>query len=170
MRPRSCVQPRRPGCLPYRARSLSEHCPAATVAEQDVVPSLTTTTTISADLPDASGVGAGTVTVTDGVDSCAAAVADGKCSITLTTAGSRMLTATYARAIATSAPGARVRSSTRSTRRAARAAACRLNTVRFSGWLSRGKKLTPGRYILVMTAVTPGVGETSQRLRFSVVR
>jgi hypothetical protein len=44
-----------------------------------------------------------------------------------------------------------------------------LNTVRFKGWLSRKKKLTPGKYTLVMTAITPGVGDTSQRLRFRIV-
>jgi hypothetical protein len=45
-----------------------------------------------------------------------------------------------------------------------------LNTVRFKGWLSRTKKLTPGGYTLVIKAITPGVGETTQRLRFTVVR
>ena len=45
-----------------------------------------------------------------------------------------------------------------------------LNTVRFSGWLSRTKKLTPGKYTLVITAITRGVGATSQTLRFSIVR
>jgi hypothetical protein len=45
-----------------------------------------------------------------------------------------------------------------------------LNTVRFSGWLSRTKKLAPGRYELRITAITPGVGATAQRLRFTVVR
>jgi hypothetical protein len=45
-----------------------------------------------------------------------------------------------------------------------------LNTVRFNGWLSRQKKLTPANYTLVMTAITPGVGETSQRLRFRIVQ
>jgi hypothetical protein len=45
-----------------------------------------------------------------------------------------------------------------------------LNTVRFAGWLSRTKKLTPGRYELTITAITPGVGTTSQKLRFRVVR
>jgi hypothetical protein len=45
-----------------------------------------------------------------------------------------------------------------------------LNTVRFTGWLSRTKKLTPGKYILTITAITPGVGATSQQLRFTIVR
>ena len=45
-----------------------------------------------------------------------------------------------------------------------------LNTVRFNGWLSRTKKLKPGRYSLVITATTPGVGATSQSLRFKIVR
>ncbi|MBK9711279.1 MAG: Ig-like domain repeat protein [Kouleothrix sp.] len=74
-----------------------------------------TTTTITSDTPDPSNVGqsvtvsytvaanapgagttTGNVTVSDGVDSCSATVATGQCSITLTTAGSRTLTATYA--------------------------------------------------------------------------
>jgi hypothetical protein len=37
----------------------------------------------------------GTVTVTDGVDSCSGTVAAGSCQLTLTTTGSRTLTATY---------------------------------------------------------------------------
>ena len=45
-----------------------------------------------------------------------------------------------------------------------------LNTVRFAGWLSRTKKLTPGRYELTITAITPGVGTTAQQLRFTIVR
>jgi hypothetical protein len=45
-----------------------------------------------------------------------------------------------------------------------------LNTVRFAGWLSRTRKLTPGRYELTITAITPGFGTTSQKLRFRVVR
>jgi subtilisin family serine protease len=45
-----------------------------------------------------------------------------------------------------------------------------LNAVRFNGWLSRTKKLTPGTYTLVITATTPGVGTTSQTLRFKIVR
>jgi hypothetical protein len=44
------------------------------------------------------------------------------------------------------------------------------NTVRFSGWLSRTKKLAPGRYELTITAITPGVGASSQQLRFTIVR
>jgi len=35
---------------------------------------------------------------------------------------------------------------------------------------ARTKKLTPGKYTLVITAITPGVGATSQTLRFSIVR
>ncbi|MEZ4734651.1 MAG: Ig-like domain-containing protein [Caldilineaceae bacterium] len=73
------------------------------------------TTTITADTPDprpwagavtvnfsvvASAPGAGTptgnVTVSDGVDSCTGTVAAGSCVITLTNAGNRFLTATYA--------------------------------------------------------------------------
>ena len=45
-----------------------------------------------------------------------------------------------------------------------------LNKVRFAGWLSRTKKLTPGKYTLSITAITPGVGATSQQLRFTIVR
>ena len=45
-----------------------------------------------------------------------------------------------------------------------------LNTVRFKGWLARTKKLAPGKYTLVMTAITPGVGATSQQLRFTIAR
>src|SRR4051812_48967640 len=45
-----------------------------------------------------------------------------------------------------------------------------LNAVRFKGWLSGTKKLTPGKYILSIVAITPGVGTTSQKLRFSIVR
>ena len=43
-----------------------------------------------------SGTPAGNVTVTDGVDSCSASVADGSCSITLHTQGPHTLTATFA--------------------------------------------------------------------------
>ena len=45
-----------------------------------------------------------------------------------------------------------------------------LNTVRFAGWLSRTKKLTPGSYTLRIAAITPGVGVTAQQLQFRVVR
>ena len=74
-----------------------------------------TTTTIMADTPDPSAVGqavtvqytvavvapgtgtpTGTVTVSDGVDSCVGSVAAGTCAITLHTVGSRTLTASYA--------------------------------------------------------------------------
>jgi CSLREA domain-containing protein len=74
-----------------------------------------TTTTITSDNPDPSDVGqavtvgftvtanapgagtpTGNVTVSDGVDSCSGTVASGTCDITLTTIGSRTLTATYA--------------------------------------------------------------------------
>ena len=73
---------------------------------------LSTTTTITADTPDPSTAGqpvsiaytvtsvsgspTGTVTVGDGVDTCTGTVAAGGCTLTLTTPGSRMLTATYA--------------------------------------------------------------------------
>jgi CSLREA domain-containing protein len=74
-----------------------------------------TATTITSDLPDPSTVGqvvtvqysvvavapgagtpTGNVTVSDGTDSCTGTVAAGQCTITLTTPGSRPLTATYA--------------------------------------------------------------------------
>jgi CSLREA domain-containing protein len=42
------------------------------------------------------GTPTGSVTVTDGVDSCTGTVADGLCTLTLTTEGARTLTATYA--------------------------------------------------------------------------
>jgi hypothetical protein len=72
-----------------------------------------TTTAITADDPDPSTVGqavtiryrvtpvsgtgtpTGTVTVSDGTDSCTGTVADGQCVLTFTTAGTRYLTATY---------------------------------------------------------------------------
>jgi len=44
-----------------------------------------------------------------------------------------------------------------------------VNKVRFFGWLP-GRKLRPGTYTLVMTATTPGVGSTSQRLTFTIAR
>ncbi len=71
-----------------------------------------TTTTITADTPDPSGVGeavtvtftvtsiggtpTGNVTVSDGTVSCVATVAAGSCSLTPTTVGAKTLTATYA--------------------------------------------------------------------------
>jgi hypothetical protein len=71
-----------------------------------------TTTAITSDTPDPSSVGGvvavdftvtstggtptGNVTVTDGTDSCTGTVAAGTCNITLTTPGSRPLTASYA--------------------------------------------------------------------------
>jgi CSLREA domain-containing protein/uncharacterized repeat protein (TIGR01451 family) len=75
---------------------------------------INTTTTITADTPDpstagqavtvsytvvpasGSGTPTGNVSVTDGVNSCTGTVAAGQCSITLTMAGARTLTATYA--------------------------------------------------------------------------
>ena len=71
-----------------------------------------TTTTITADTPDPSTIGApvqvaysvsaasgtptGAVTVTDGIDRCTGTVASGSCAIVLSTPGTRTLTATYA--------------------------------------------------------------------------
>jgi subtilisin family serine protease len=45
-----------------------------------------------------------------------------------------------------------------------------LNAVRFKGWVSNTRKLTPGKYTLVITASTLGVGATSQKLKFTIVR
>jgi len=45
-----------------------------------------------------------------------------------------------------------------------------VNTVKFYGWLSRHRKLKPGKYTLVITATTPGAGSTSQKLKFTIVR
>lgn len=44
------------------------------------------------------------------------------------------------------------------------------NTVTFKGWLSHSKKLKPGHYTLLLTAITPGVGKTSRKLNFTVVK
>ncbi|MEZ4862432.1 MAG: Ig-like domain repeat protein [Caldilineaceae bacterium] len=89
--------------------------PSASDAAPHTVNPAATTTTITADTPDPSTVGqtvtvqfvvqvtapgagtpTGNVTVSDGVDSCTATVAAGQCTITLSTTGSRTLTATYA--------------------------------------------------------------------------
>jgi hypothetical protein len=83
--------------------------------EDHTVQQAATTTTITADAPDPSVVGqsyvvswtvtanapssgapTGVITVTDGVDSCSAAVAAGGCDLPSTTAGAKTLTATYA--------------------------------------------------------------------------
>ena len=45
-----------------------------------------------------------------------------------------------------------------------------VNSVRFKGWLTRTKKLTPGKYTLTVTAITPTVGTTAQKLKFTIVR
>ena len=90
----------------------------ATVAASVTINKATTTSAITSDTPDPSAVGqpvtvnfhmasgtgssptspTGSVTVTDGKDSCTGSInasGDGTCTITLTTAGSRPLTATY---------------------------------------------------------------------------
>ena len=86
------------------------HDGSTSLGEPHQVNKIATTTTIDTDTPDPSAVGAavtveytvtgapGTanVTVSDGVDSCTGTVTAAQCSITLTTAGSRTLTATYA--------------------------------------------------------------------------
>ncbi len=88
---------------------------SGSAAESHQVNAATTTTTITSDSPDPSAVGqsvtvafdvavsapgtgtpTGNVTVTDGVDSCTATVADGSCTVTLTTVGIGSLVATYA--------------------------------------------------------------------------
>jgi hypothetical protein len=87
---------------------------ASTPATPHTVNKADTTTTITEDNPDPStpgqavlvkwtvtvnspgaGTPTGTVTVSDGVDSCNAPVATGQCSIALNTTGLRTLTATY---------------------------------------------------------------------------
>jgi len=45
-----------------------------------------------------------------------------------------------------------------------------LNAIRFQGRVSRSKKLKPGKYTLVITANTPGLGSTATRLTFTIVR
>ena len=45
-----------------------------------------------------------------------------------------------------------------------------LNRIRFACWLSPTKKLGPGNYTLVMTAITADVGSTSERLKFAILR
>ena len=52
------------------------------------------TWTVTVDLP-ATGTPTGSVTVSDGVESCTANVADGTCDLTSTSAGTKTLTATY---------------------------------------------------------------------------
>ena len=54
----------------------------------------TITWTVTVNAPGA-GTPTGVITVSDGVDSCAAAVVAGACSLTSTTAGAKTLTATY---------------------------------------------------------------------------
>jgi hypothetical protein len=44
------------------------------------------------------------------------------------------------------------------------------NKVVFKGWLSHSKKLKPGRYTLVITAITASVGTTTRKLNFTVVK
>jgi hypothetical protein len=44
------------------------------------------------------------------------------------------------------------------------------NTVKFYGWLSRSRKLKPGKYTLIITATVPGARSTSRKLKFTIVR
>ncbi len=97
--------------------SASSTVDAQSVAAAITINKASTTTTITSDLPDPSDInaavivsytvavnapGAGTatgnvvVTVSGGAETCTGTVAAGNCSITLTTAGARTLTATYA--------------------------------------------------------------------------
>jgi hypothetical protein len=71
--------------------AIADHTPSPSALGDPV----TVTWTV---LPTAPGAGTpgGTVSVSDGVDSCNAAVATGECDITLTTVGTRTLVATYA--------------------------------------------------------------------------
>lgn len=88
---------------------------SASAAVSHTVNPAQTTTTITSDNPDPStatqsvtvtysvtvngpgdGTPTGDVTVSDGTDSCVGTVAEGSCSLTLTTTGARLLTATYA--------------------------------------------------------------------------
>ena len=88
---------------------------STSAVEPHTVSRATTVTTLTADGPDPStkgtpvtvrysvtvsapgaGTPTGTVRVTDGIDSCTATVAAGRCTIALTTVGRRTLTAAYA--------------------------------------------------------------------------
>lgn len=88
----------------------ANHEESTSLGEPHSVAKLGTSTSIDSDTPDPSLVGTaveveysvtgtgtptGNVTVSDGVDSCTDTVAEGSCSITLTTAGARTLTAEY---------------------------------------------------------------------------
>ena len=66
------------------------------VANPSVVGESVTVTFSVTVTPPGSGTPSGNVTVSDGVDSCVGSAASGACNITLTTAGLRTLTATYA--------------------------------------------------------------------------
>jgi len=93
----------------------SNFSPALAVSRSFSIAKADTTTTIIADTPDpsvagqpvtvsykvaakasGSGVPTGNVTITDGVDSCTGTVAAGSCVLTLSSAGARILRATYA--------------------------------------------------------------------------
>ena len=88
---------------------------SVSTSQDQVVNAAPTTTTITADTPNPSVVGqdvtvtfsvqpnapgagspTGNVTVSDGADSCTGTVASGQCTVTLTAAGAKSLTATYA--------------------------------------------------------------------------
>ncbi|GEM_PF-1984241 len=71
--------------------TITSDTPDPTVTGQNFVVSFTVTPK-----PPGSGAPTGNVTVSDGINSCTGTVATGSCVITLTTVGSRALTATYA--------------------------------------------------------------------------
>ncbi len=71
--------------------TITGHTPDSSTVGQAV----TVTYSVTVNAPG-SGTPSGSVTVSDEVDSCTASVAAGSCVITLTTAGSRTLTASYA--------------------------------------------------------------------------
>ncbi|MFZ5910230.1 MAG: sortase [Chloroflexota bacterium] len=72
--------------------TIVNHAPDPSVVGEAV----TVTFTVTGQFGNTPTVPTGDVEVTDGVDSCTGTVAAGSCDITLTTAGSRTLTATYA--------------------------------------------------------------------------
>jgi hypothetical protein len=91
------------------------------------------------------GTATGTVTVSDGVDRCIGTVAAGQCTIALTSTGSRMVTADYA-----GDDNFRASSSPAEPHTVAQPE-------------SPGGPPPTG-------IITPGVGATSQQLRFTIVR
>jgi large repetitive protein len=93
---------------------ITSHSPDPSIVGAPV----TTTWSLNVNSPGA-GAPTGLMTITDGVNSCSAPVADGGCTITLTTLGARTLVATYAGdanfSTATTAVGHAVRGNTTTT-------------------------------------------------------